>query len=112
MILKAKLTDAQRKSAYQFLKFLSDNDFQWARTGHLPTSQKVISRDNFKLLPFRTVLASLSQNGTAPPAPVKHQFGVQTIEGEEVAAGMRGDQDIDAALASAEARVNKLEQQK
>lgn len=111
-ILKANLTDAQRKSAYSFLKFLWDNDSQWARTGHLPTSQKVIASDSFKALPFRSVLASLSQNGTALPAAVKHQFGVQTIEGEEVAAGMRGDKSIDAALASAEERTNKLLQQK
>jgi len=112
VILKADLTDAQRKSAYEFLKFLWDNDFQWARTGHLPTSQTVISGDNFKSLPFRPVLASLAQNGTALPAGVKHQFGVQTIEGEEVAAAMRGDKDIDSALASAQERINKLELQK
>ena len=72
----------------------------------------MIDSDAFKSLPFRTALAPLAQNGTALPAGVKHQFGVQTIEGEEVAAGMRGDKDIDAALASAEERVNKLEQQK
>ena len=40
VILKGKLSDAQRKSAYSFLKFLWDNDFQSARTGHLPTSQQ------------------------------------------------------------------------
>ena len=108
VILKASLTDAQRKSAYEFLKFLWDNDFQWARTGHLPTSQKVIESEAFKSLPFRSVLAPLSHNGTALPAGVRHQFGVQTIEGEEVAAAMRGDKPIDAALASAEERTNKL----
>jgi multiple sugar transport system substrate-binding protein len=112
VILKAKLTDAQRNSAYSFLKFLWDNDYQWARTGHLPTSRKVIESDSFKSLPFRPVLASLSQNGTALPAAVKHQFGVQTIEGEEVAAGMKGDKSIDEALAAAEERINKLLQQK
>lgn len=112
VILKANLTDAQRKSAYSFLKFLWDNDYQWARTGHLPTSQTVINSDAFKSLPFRAILAPLARNGTALPAAVKHQFGVQTIEGEEVAAAMRGDKDIDAALASAEERVNKLLTQK
>jgi len=108
VILKANLSDAQRKSAYSFLKFLWDNDFQWARTGHLPTSQKVINSDAFKTLPFRPALASLASNGAALPAAVKHQFGVQTIEGEEIAAAMRGDKSIDDALASAEARVNTL----
>jgi len=108
VILKGKLSDAQRKSAYSFLKFLWDNDFQWARTGHLPTSQKVISSAEFKALPFRAGLAPLAENGTALPAAVKHQFGVQTIEGEEVAAAMRGDKDIDAALASADERIDKL----
>jgi len=108
VILKANLTDAQRKSAYEFLKFLWDNDFQWARTGHLPTSQKVITGAAFLDLPFRRVLAPLSQNGTALPAAVKRQFGVQDIEGEEVGAGMRGDKDIATALASAQDRINSL----
>ncbi len=108
VILKAKLTDAQRKSAYSFLKFLWDNDYQWARTGHLPTSKKIIGGAEFKALPFRSALASLAQNGTALPAAVKHQFGVQTIEGEEVAAAMRGDKSIDDALAAADDRVTKL----
>jgi len=112
VILKANLTDAQRKSAYSFLKFLWDNDFQWARTGHLPASQKVIDSADFKALPFRSVLAPLSVNGTALPAAVRHQFGVQDIEGEEVASAMRGDKTIDAALADMEDRVNKLLQSK
>ena len=108
VILKAQLTDAQRKSAYSFLKFLWDNDFQWARTGHLPTSQKIINSAEFKALPYRAALASLAVNGAALPAGVKHQFGVQTIEGEEVGAAMRGDKSIDEALAAIDDRVTKL----
>jgi multiple sugar transport system substrate-binding protein len=108
VILKAKLTDAQRKSAYSFLKFLWDNDFQWSRTGHLPTSKKIITSAEFLALPFRKVLSPLAQNGTALPPGLKRQFGIQDIEGEEVAAAMRGDKTIDAALASAQDRVNTL----
>ena len=55
MIPTANLTDAQRKSAYSFLKFLWDDDFQWARAGHLPASQKVIDSAAFKALPFRFI---------------------------------------------------------
>ena len=108
VILKANLTDAQRKSAYEFLKFLWDNDFQWSRTGHLPTSQKILTSAEFLALPFRKVLAPLAQTGTALPAGVKRQFGAQDMEGEEVASAMRGDKDIDAALAAAQERINAL----
>jgi multiple sugar transport system substrate-binding protein len=108
VILKANLTDAQRKSAYEFLKFLWDNDFQWSRTGHLPTSQKILTSAEFMALPFRKVLSPLTQNGTALPAGVKRQFGAQDMEGEEVGAAMRGDKTIDAALASAQDRINTL----
>jgi multiple sugar transport system substrate-binding protein len=108
VILKANLTDAQRKSAYEFLKFLWDNDFQWSRTGHLPTSQKILTSAEFQALPFRKILAPLAQNGTALPAGVKRQFSAQDMEGEEIAAAMLGDKTIDAALASAQERINKL----
>jgi multiple sugar transport system substrate-binding protein len=108
VILKANLTDAQRKSAYEFLKFLWDNDFQWARTGHLPTNQKILTSAEFLALPFRKILAPLAQNGTALPAGVKRQFSAQDMEGEEIAAAMRGDKSIDDALSSAQDRINTL----
>ena len=108
MILKANLSDAQRKSAYEFLKFLWDNDFQWARTGHLPTSQKILASAEFLALPFRKALAPLAESGTALPAGVKRQFSAQDMEGEEIAAAMRGDKSVDDALSSAQDRINTL----
>lgn len=108
VILKADLTDAQRKSAYEFLKFLWDNDFQWARTGHLPIRKSVADSADFKALPHRTALMPLTQTGTALPAAVKRQFAIQDIEGEEIASAMRGDKDVDSALADAQSRVNDL----
>ncbi|MDQ0472153.1 extracellular solute-binding protein [Labrys wisconsinensis] len=108
VILKADLSDAQRKSAYEFLKFLWDNDFEWARTGHLPTRTSVADSAAFKALPFRAGLLPLTRNGTALPAAVKRQFSVQDIEGEEIGAAMRGDKDIDAALNDAQSRINEM----
>ena len=108
VILKANLSDAQRKSAYEFLKFLWDNDFEWARTGHLPTRLSVADSAAFKALPFRPALAPLTKNGTALPSAVKRQFSIQDIEGEEVGAAMRGDKEIDAALADAQSRINEM----
>lgn len=107
-ILKADLTDAQRKSAYEFLKFLWDNDLQWARTGHLPIRKSVADSAEFKALPHRADLAPLTSNGAARPAAVKRQFAIQEIENDEVTAGVTGDKEIDAALADAQSRINEL----
>ncbi|MFC2249968.1 extracellular solute-binding protein [Labrys portucalensis] len=108
VVLKADLSDAQRKSAYEFLKFLWDNDFQWARTGHLPIRKSVADSAEFKALPHRADLAPLTTNGAARPAAVKRQFAIQEIENDEVTAGVTGDKEIDAALADAQSRINEL----
>jgi multiple sugar transport system substrate-binding protein len=108
VILKADLSDAQRKSAYEFLKFLWDNDFQWARTGHLPIRKSVADSAEFNALPHRADLAPLTRNGTARPAAVKRQFAIQEIENDEVTAGVSGDKDVDSALADAQSRINEL----
>jgi multiple sugar transport system substrate-binding protein len=108
VVLKADLSDAQRKSAYEFLKFLWDNDFQWSRTGHLPIRKSVAESAEFKALPHRADLAPLTTNGAARPAAVKRQFAIQEIENDEITAGVTGDKEIDAALADAQSRINEL----
>jgi len=108
VILKQDLTDAQRASAYEFLKFLYDNNFQWARTGHLSVSKAVVDSAEFKALPHRADIASVATNGTPLPSAVKRQFGIQDIEGEEVANGMMGAKTVDQALADAQSRINEL----
>lgn len=108
VLLKQDLTDAQRASAIEFMKFLWDNNYEWSRTGHLPVRKSIIDSDQFKNLPHRGDIASLAVNGTALPSAVKRQFSIQEIEGEEVGSAMRGDKPVDQALTDAETRVNEL----
>ena len=108
VLLKQDLSAAQRASAVEFMKFLWDNDFQWARTGHLPVRKSIIDSAEFKGLPHRGDIASLAVNGTALPAAVKRQFSIQDIEGEEVGSAIRGDKSVDQALGDAEHRINEL----
>jgi multiple sugar transport system substrate-binding protein len=92
----------------KFLKAMSDNDFQWARTGHLPAFKAVFDMAEFKSLPHRDTVGKVASTGTSLPAAVQRQFAVQDIIGEEMAAAITGKKDVDAALASAEKRVNEL----
>lgn len=101
-------TPQQRDAIFRLLKFLADNDFEWARTGHLPSFKAVIDSDRFNALPHRKDIADLSSTGTPLPAAVQRQFPVQDIIGEEMAAAIFGHKSVDAALADAEHRVNDL----
>lgn len=92
----------------KLFKFLADNDFQWARTGHLPAAKAVFDMPEFKALPHRDNIAKIAQIGRPLPAEVQRQFPIQDIIGEEVGAAVNGDKSVDEALASAESRVNEL----
>jgi multiple sugar transport system substrate-binding protein len=101
-------TSQQRAALFKLLKFLADNDYHWARTGHLPSFEPVIESERFNALPHRSELAKLSSIGAPLPSAVQRQFPVQDIIGEEMAAAVAGHKPIDAALADAEHRVNEL----
>ena len=92
----------------KLFKFLADNDFQWARTGHLPAVKSVFDMEEFQSLPHRENIAKIAQTGQSLPPEVLRQFAIQDIIGEEVAAAVHGDKSVEDALATAEARINDL----
>lgn len=92
----------------EFFKFMADNDFQWTRTGHLPSIQKVLTTQAFKDLPYRDNLMPITQVSLGLPGNIERQFSIQDIIGEELAAAITGGKEIDQALADAQYRVNDL----
>ena len=101
-------TPQQRDAVFRLLKFLADNDYHWARTGHLPSFEPVIESERFNELPHRRELSKLSSIGMPLPSAVQRQFPVQDIIGEEMAAAVAGHKPVETALADAEHRVNEL----
>ncbi len=108
VLLRGAVTDANRPAVLKFMKFLYDNNYQWARTGHLPIRQSVISSTAFLDLPYRKNIAVISQDALILPHDVRRQFGIQTIISEEVDNVLTSGKSIDAALASAQSRTNTL----
>ncbi|MCY1354906.1 sn-glycerol-3-phosphate-binding periplasmic protein UgpB [compost metagenome] len=98
----------QTAAVGKLFKFLVDNDFQWARTGHLPAVKAVFDMQEFKSLPRRDNIAEVAQTGRSLPGAVQRQFAIQDIIGEEVGAAVNGDKTVDEALGSAESRINDL----
>lgn len=101
-------TPQQRDAIFRLLKFIADNDYEWSRTGHLPSFEPIIESERFKALPHRSEIAKLASTGMPLPSTVQRQFPVQDIIGEEMAAAITGHKSVDAALADAEHRVNDL----
>lgn len=98
----------QAEAIGKLFKFLADNDFEWARTGHLPAVKAVFDMPEFKALPHRENVARIAGTGRSLPAAVQRQFAIQDIIGEEIGAAVNGDKSIDDALSSAESRINDL----
>ncbi|MBL1419039.1 MAG: extracellular solute-binding protein [Alphaproteobacteria bacterium] len=101
-------SDENIAATAKFLRFLTDNDYQWARTGHLPGVQAVFDMEDFKNLPHRSNIAKIAQTGVSLPPAVLRQFAVQDIIGEEISSAITGNKSVDDALKDAEYRVNDL----
>ncbi|WP_407703765.1 extracellular solute-binding protein [Xaviernesmea oryzae] len=92
----------------KFLAFFAAHDFDWARTGHLPSMKAVIESAEFKALPHRDTIAPIATTGTSLPSGVQRVFAIQDIVGQEMGAAVTGQKEVDAALADMESRVNEL----
>jgi multiple sugar transport system substrate-binding protein len=101
-------TPEQTAAIAKFLRFYFDNDFEWSRTGHLPSVQAVIDSDKFKALPHRSTYLAVAKLGRPLPPQVLRQFAIQDVIGEELVAGISGQKSVDAALSDAEKRVNDI----
>ncbi|MFP5078094.1 extracellular solute-binding protein [Rhizobium sp. YIM 134829] len=101
-------TEEQTAAIGKFLKFFADNDFEWSRTGHLPSVKAVFDSAEFKALPHRDTVAAIADLGTSLPSTVQRQFAIQDIIGQEMNSAVTGQKDVDAALSDMESRVNDL----
>jgi multiple sugar transport system substrate-binding protein len=109
IMLKGGAKDEKtRQAAFAFMKFLSDNDFEWARTGHLPTRNSVINSPAFTGLPFRGTIGTIAQSGISFAPTVPRQFRINEMLGEAISAILISKKPIDESTKAAEERINKM----
>ncbi len=103
-----ELSDAQKASVAEFMKFWWDNSFAWARTGHIPPSASVFASEEFVSLPQRHSFGTLPDSLVGLPEGVIRQFSIMQLIGEEASSAINGDKSTEEALADAESRINEL----
>jgi multiple sugar transport system substrate-binding protein len=98
---------AKQEAAFQFLKFLYDNNLQWARTGHMPIRTSVLASAEYEALPHRSEFVETASIARAvPPAP--NQRGNMDVIAEELQASWLTDKDPESVLTDIDYRVNEL----
>ena len=105
---KRSRTAATRAAIARFLKFMSDRNFDWARTGHVSAMKAVVASPAFAALPHRADIAPLAVVGRPLPGNIRRQGAIEGILGEELAAAVSGQKPVAQALADAERRANRL----
>jgi multiple sugar transport system substrate-binding protein len=107
VLLRGGNDEKTRKAALTFLKFMWDNNINWARGGgHLPV--RVSAMEEYAKLPERSHVIRISEIGRGMPKEVRRQFGIQSIIGEEVNNIINGGKPAAKAASDAQERVDQL----
>lgn len=105
---KRERTPAQREAVIRLMKFLQQRDYDWSRTGHLPTQADIARSPQYLGLPHRDGIVALATVGQTLPAGIERQIAIQDIIGDEMASAVTGHKPVAQALKDAEHRVNDL----
>ncbi len=108
VVPKRNRSPEQRTALARFFRFMSEHNFDWVRTGHLPAFTAILDSDRFRQLPHRADIAPLATFGQPLPGYVRRQAAIEGLIGEEMAAAVNGQKSVDQALGDAERRVNEL----
>ena len=93
----ANLTDAEKTSAMEFMKWITDNTGKWAQSGHIPSRTSVMESEEFKALPYRENYAESANYAKFYPQ-VCGVAGLTEMTYRELAAMIAGEQDVQATM--------------
>ena len=107
-----KVDDNKRIGAFDFIKWLTENTFEWSKAGQLPASKKVLNSDQYQksdLLVHKhlKVWEKNLPSATFMPLHPKHVEVEQDLP-PILEKAIRGDTSVQAALSEGETLVNHL----
>lgn len=98
---------AKQKAALAFLKFLNENNFHWARTGHLPVRASVLKSAEMQALPHRAEYTRTASIAKAVPA-IENQRAILDLLVNELNSTWLANKNPDQALADAQRRAKQI----
>ncbi len=96
---------ARLEATLTFLKYLNDNNIEWARTGHSAVNNSVVDSDVYNNYPHRSEYAEFVPSAVIPP---RFDWGTafEAVMDEELSAAFIGEKTPEDALADAQTRLD------
>lgn len=104
---QAKQDPAKQKAALAFLKFLNDNNFHWARTGHLPVRASVLKSAEMQALPHRSEYTRTASIARALPA-IENQRAILDLLVNELNSTWLVNKKQEQALSDIQRRASQI----
>ena len=98
---------AKLEAAMTFLRFMNDNNFEWARTGHISVRTSVLESEEYQSLPHRAEYVRTVGIARAVPHMLNYN-SVEQILNAQLGAVVVTDKPVEDALADADARITEV----
>lgn len=95
---------ARLEATLAFLKYLNDNNIEWARTGHSAVNKSVVNSDAYNNLAHRDEYAEFVPSAVIQPRS-NWNTAFENVLDEELSAAFIGDKSPEQALDDAQARL-------
>ena len=95
---------AKLEATLTFLRYLNDNNIEWARTGHSAVNTSVVNSDVYNGYPHRQEYAEFVPSAVIPPRE-NWSTAFEGIMDEELSAAFIGEKTPEQALADAQTRL-------
>ena len=94
----------QIDAVFKFFKYLNDNNYEWARTGHLAVNKSIIEGEEYNALAHRDEYAAFANDAVVMPRQ-NWVTAFETVVDEEIQAVFIGDKSPEKAMADAQSRL-------
>ena len=95
---------ATLEATLTFLRYLNDNNIEWARTGHSAVNASVVNSDVYNGYPHRQEYAEFVPSAVIPPRE-NWSTAFEQVMDEELSAAFIGEKTPEQALADAQTRL-------
>ena len=97
----------KQKASAEFIKWVSENSYEWALSGQVPANLNVLQKEDFKKLPFRKIYVQSAHDMALYPKNLKLKMCNDAMI-QILSDFLRNHDSVDETMVKAEKRLNEI----